>query len=139
MVLNIGNLLNDIDNNSTIIDTIVDVDSGIYYVLITPTNFDDCTHINALENLFGTGFYLIGGGGGGSGAKSSGGGSYCSDVPSEEKGSDNKSNGGGGGGGGQLGVVFNDTTIDDYLFVNKNSYIQITKGSGGNFGTDKII
>lgn len=135
MVLNIGNLLNDIDNNTTIIDTIVDVDSGIYYVLITPTNFDDCTHINALENLFGTGFYLIGGGGGGSGAKSSGGGSYCSNVPSEEKGSDNKSNGGGGGGGGQLGVVFNDTTIGNYLFVNKNSYIQITKGSGGNFGT----
>ena len=132
MVFTIGSLL-DNTTNSTIIDTIVD--SGTYYVLITPTSFGNSTNIKAKENLFGTGFYLIGGGGGGSGAASSGGGAYCSNVPNEEKGSDGKSNGGGGGGGGQLGVVFDDKSPNHKLFVTKNSYIVMTKGLGGNFGT----
>jgi len=140
MSFTIGNLLDDIDGNSTIIDTIVDTTTGIYYVLITPTLFysengNAITNIKAKENLFGSGFYLIGGGGGGAGAASAGGGAYCPDVPSEEKGTDNKSNGGGGGGGSQLGVVFNDSTPTDNLFVTKGSYIQLTKGLGGAFGT----
>jgi len=144
MVFTIGNLLVDLstNSNSTIIDTIVNTTTGIYYVLITPNIFysgngNATTNIKAKENLFGSGFYLIGGGGGGAGAHSDNSGAgYCSNVADWEKqGSDGKANGGGGGGGSQLGVVFNDSTPTDNLFVTKGSYIQLTKGLGGAFGT----
>ena len=141
MPFTIGNLLDDEDNNSTI-TSIEDTTTGVYYVLITPISFyngngNATTNIKAKENLFGSGVYLIGGGGGGAGAHSENSGAgYCSNVATEEtQGSDGKANGGGGGGGSQLGVVFKDLTPIDNLFVTKNSYIQITKGLGGAFGT----